>query len=85
MVAHKPILNHFPNTLRDSSVLTDDFTWYNLGTPSKDHTGNTNGKKAKTDTLFQDRDPQKPYCIGWYVYRPYMGVSPPPLHPNEEG
>lgn len=28
MVANKPVLNHFPNTLRDNSVLTDDFTWW---------------------------------------------------------
>ena len=40
-------------------------------------------KKAKTDTLFKDLDPKKPYCIGWHMYlsrllREY-------LPPNEEG
>ena len=37
-------------------------------------------KRVKKDTLFKDREPQKPYPIPRHIhlYSPYMGVPPPP-------
>ena len=34
--------------------------WYNLGTLSKDYTGNT-ANMGKNDTLFKNQEPQTPY------------------------
>ena len=72
MGTQKPyLLNYFVTTLRDGSVLTDDFvshlswvfthshfSWYNLGSLSKDHIRN-NANKDKIDILLKVQDPQK--------------------------
>ena len=46
---------------------------YNLGTLSKDHTGNTMPTGAKiNDTLFKDQQPQNPTpSCGTHLYCPY--------------
>ena len=55
-----------------------NFSWYNLGTLSKDeHNDASNGKKDTV--LFNDREPQKPYpniVANMLEYSPPPGTDP---------
>ena len=93
MGTQKPyLLNYFVTILRDGSVLTDDFvshlswvfthshfSWYNLGSLSKDHIRNTMPTRTKLISYLRFKTLKNNYNTllhSTYQSSPYMWVSP---------